>query len=422
MPDAVDDLLLLRLGRGVVPPGTGAPPREDWLRALDLELAAVGHAPSYRLRAALGALDGEALPGLRRWLVETLGRSLGGGRAHEPLFRRFPHDVPAYTEVLWWRKFVGFYLQTADQPCLWCQGQGQTHVLSPCGHVVCDRCFDGSNYSACPVCERAVDRGSPFFRATVPPADAPPRARLRRPFFGDYVQTAEIGDRRFKVARLRRPTRRALLAWVDALPEATLVEDMLRHPSAWVAVGEALHLGEHAARFPRAARAFAAVRGAPHPPTFAARAEQLRAEGDSAALAAHLATHPGELWRRTDDTLRDARDPAPVVDALVAAAPRVPTPLLLTVATGLARRETPWPARVWFPKGAQFRGPVAPDRRPPLPGPVVATVKVARAVAFFPKVVLMSTMRVEKGASASAVASSTSAPVDISAAIAWAAK
>jgi hypothetical protein len=36
--------------------------------------------------------------------------------------------------------------------------------LNPCRHVVCDHCFDGANYSACPVCEHHVDRSSPFFK------------------------------------------------------------------------------------------------------------------------------------------------------------------------------------------------------------------------------------------------------------------
>src|SRR6185437_14041481 len=30
--------------------------------------------------------------------------------------------------------------------------------------VVCDQCWNGGSYSACPVCGRHVDRGSPFFK------------------------------------------------------------------------------------------------------------------------------------------------------------------------------------------------------------------------------------------------------------------
>lgn len=519
-----DDVLLARSGRVVLQPANGSTP--EWmLCALDIELAALGFVLSHRLRAAIGRLGPAGVADVHSWSVEALGRSLGAGVKHEPLFRRFPEDVPSDTADLWWKKFVGFYLQTKDQPCLWCDGRGNTHVLSPCGHAVCDACFDGSNYSACPVCERAVDRSSPFFQLRSPspldrlrkkatanpvplrrlvlagdrdveartlfadlvarpqvmsPADVealntivvsygrtvipwlPPAIPVRENVahvFGALLRTGpatdvlaaaqpwlktatdllrvlaafsgadpslqpvpkrvpadheslarwwgaprriaaegiqglpkaqrdliarypparawaletEIAVRRFRMARMNRSTRRAVLGWLDALPESSLLEDVSRHKAAWVGVGEQLHPGEYADRYPRAARAFRVVRGEEHWAGFASTAETLRG---TAALAEHLATRPGELWRRADDALRDAADPAPLLDALLRTMHAATTPLLITMRSHLARRGAPWPVRVFFPKGAQFLAPSSPDDRPPLPD-TVRTVLLA---------------------------------------------
>src|SRR5262249_40420184 len=62
---------------------------------------------------------------------------------------------------------------------------GTTHVLNPCEHVVCDRCFDGASFSACPVCERHVDRSSPFFLPTPERAAPKEPVRFKRIDLGD---------------------------------------------------------------------------------------------------------------------------------------------------------------------------------------------------------------------------------------------
>lgn len=58
-----------------------------------------------------------------------------------------------------------------------------------------------------------------------------------------------------------RPLRRALLGVLDALPAAGLVEELLRYPTAWKRAAETLHPFERYARHPRAALAFAVLRG-----------------------------------------------------------------------------------------------------------------------------------------------------------------
>ena len=190
----VDTLLVHRLGHLAVRGERGPGVPEAWMQALDVEAAALGFVLGYRVRQSIAGLTPSALTTLTTWLLPTLAAFTGAGQPHQPLFRKFPHDVPKDTSELWWKKVCALYLDSADQPCLWCDGIGHTHVLLPCGHVVCDRCFDGSNYSACPVCERPVDIGRRlFFRPHDPPPSpaGPSPVPLRRiELAGDPVDEA----------------------------------------------------------------------------------------------------------------------------------------------------------------------------------------------------------------------------------------
>lgn len=538
----VRDLLVRRSGRVVLPLGPGGGD-ERLVTAVELELAALGFVASHRLRARLLCLDSGALAEQKRWLCETLAALLGANQQHKPLFRKFPSGVPRDTLRLWVQKVLVHYLQGEEEPCLTCGRVGTTHVLKPCRHVVCDVCFDGSNYSRCPVCEHAVDTRSPFFRpdlvdrslsvkekvtfklldlcedmdaevgrlfgslcaraqamspddvaalATITseygqrvlewtPEKIPVRenrahvfgALLRaqpteavlaaaRPHIGtatdvlrlvavysgadpslqatargatdkegeaarwsprtrEHIQrtretyrryryktavSVQIKSTRFKVAKLSRPLRRALLGLLESLPPDALVEDMLRRPSPWVALGEALHPFEHATRFPNTARAFAVARGstgplvdalaagvASHPSyerdaegrlryvSFNSRTERLIAAGDGPGLGQHLSARPGELARRLDLALRleAASGRSGTAPRFLERVESMSFPTLLTVATGLKRRDAGWPVRVYFPQGAEWKAPSSHDKRralsPVVVGPLVAGVE-----------------------------------------------
>ena len=504
----VRDLLLTRRGVAFIS-SRGAPLSEEHVRALELELAAVGFVLSSRLRARLAVSSLDELVAFRAWALSVLVRHIGGDRKHEPLFRRFPDGVPSDTLELWWTKVLVHFLQAEGQPCLFCRRIGTTHVLNPCRHVVCDRCFDGSNYSACPVCEHHVDRASPFFRPapergvpseqivfklvdlgedmvdearalfaslcerkqalspvdrdalvsilgdyrvevlswlpqTIPvrenvaivfgtlfkecsPSDVLPCAKrfmttatdvlrliavlsgcdgslLRETIFKTVEQleapgrfwgriaellgvaspqprrkTATIPLRvsRFKTAKLSRPFRRALLAVLEGLDPDRLVEDMLRHQSYWVWVGEFLHPHEYASKFPNVARAFQIVRrkapdGTPAPrfQTWYARLEHTVRANDATAMLAVLAERPGELARRLDHALRIAGDDGArerVVGTFIEKLPAFATPVLLTLRGHLPTRAEKAAVRVYWPKGRVARGVSSPDERAVLP-------------------------------------------------------
>jgi hypothetical protein len=519
-PTKVRELLLARRGLVFVD-STGPQLPENTVLAVQLELAELGFVPSSRLQARLARCTLKELVALREWLIARLREQLGD-RKHEPLFRRFPRGVPTDTLALWWRKVLVHFLQAPDRPCLTCQRIGTTHVLSPCRHVVCDRCFDGSNYSACPICEHHVDRSSPFFQASperekpreqptfrlldlgddvhrqaqvlfvslcerkqalspddrnalqslvteyrsrvlewlpesipvrenvalvfgtlvqcLPPDEVlpiaarfmttatdvlrfvavlsgtdgslqretifvkvpRPTANEQRRFWGKIAAMlgaappakgpatikAPLQVNRFKVARLPRALRRTLLALLERIDRDRLIEDMLRHRSHWVWVGEFLHPHEYAERFPRVAEAFLVVRGkapdgtpAPEFHGWYARVEQAVRARDARALVDLLAQRPGELARRLDLALRLAGDDEParehVIATFVAKLPALANPVLLGLRAQLPTRDRPAKVRVYWPKGKVARGISGPENRPVLSPAAIAPVVVA---------------------------------------------
>jgi hypothetical protein len=509
---SVRGLLLTR--RGLVFVSSSGPLLpEPQLQALELELAEVGYVLSSKLRARLRACSLDELVAFRAWALEALLAHVGGDRKHEPLFRSFPEGIPQDTVDLWWRKVLVHFLQAEGQPCLFCGRDGTTHVLNPCRHVVCDRCFDESTYSACPSCEHHVDRSSPFFKEAAPrttplekvvfkrldlgedpkveartlfeklcerkqalsprdrdalavllkeyraqtfdwlprtiplkenvgmvfgtlfqhcpPQDVLPVARrylltatdvlrfiavvsgtdgsllpetiykevqrssgpsrfwgkiaemlgAKQPVEGTRSVRVPLHVRRFKVARLSRALRRTLLDLLEGMDEERLLEDLLRHRSYWVWVGEFLHPHEYAARFSKVARAFQVVRRyapdgtpTPRPRLWNGRLEDAVQGKDPECLLNVLEERPGEFARRLDLALRVAGDAAweKILAAFSRKAGKVSTPVLLTLKALLPTRGAKAAIRVFWPKSRVGRGILDQDRRATLPPAAIA--------------------------------------------------
>ncbi|MEU1312031.1 MXAN_6230/SCO0854 family RING domain-containing protein [Streptomyces cinnamoneus] len=212
------------------------------------------------------------------------------------------------------------------------------------------------------------------------------------------------------VPRLRsvpRALRRELLSVLDGFAVSALVEDLRRHPAAWKRAAEVLHPFEQHARHPRAALAFAALRGtdaaapgalgealrrtaAAHPQavsvrggrfvarTWAGRVEAALRAGDPGAAVALLRQRPGELVRRLDQLLRayGGAEPAPALaGALEHALPRVGSGPLLGAWGALRGRHVPARRRVFFPRGRVTHAYAADDAREPLAEPLAARVR-----------------------------------------------
>ncbi|MDI2128303.1 MXAN_6230/SCO0854 family RING domain-containing protein [Yinghuangia seranimata] len=224
-----------------------------------------------------------------------------------------------------------------------------------------------------------------------------------------------------RLRALPRPLRRELVGVIDGLPFEYVAEDLPRHRQAWLRAAEVLHPFEYARKHPRAAVAFAALRGtrladdafgrslraaaAALPVdvvevdesrgglpavrlvarTFASRVEQALYAGDVDAAVEELAKRPGEFVRRLHQLLRvhqtvgGAGVPETVAAALARTLPRAaPGPLLgalgrLRVSRELGER------RVWFPRGEASRAVGFDDWEPPVPAaasaPVVARIE-----------------------------------------------
>ncbi|MGW1067013.1 MXAN_6230/SCO0854 family RING domain-containing protein [Streptomyces aureus] len=204
---------------------------------------------------------------------------------------------------------------------------------------------------------------------------------------------------------LPRPLRRELLAVLDGFEASSLVEDVLRHPVVWKRAAQILHPYEHHERHPKAALAFAVLRGsdtsatplgeallrtaAEHPEavrvdgsrikpdSWGAHTEQALRERDLPRALGLLAGRPGELLRRLDHLLRlDALEELPegFSDTLRRVLPKAgPGPLLAALGR-LRVRHLPGERRVFFPRGRVTRSFTLDDTRAPLAEAVTEAV------------------------------------------------
>jgi hypothetical protein len=152
-----------------------------------------------------------------------------------------------------------------------------------------------------------------------------------------------------KFGKFRRGERALLLGWIERA--ASRIEDMLRWKCRWIRLGERLHPGEYATRFPETAAAFDVLRNNRPARTFNHRIEQALSKTDIDAALDLLGTRPGELARRLDHLVRIGRNPQAVVDRFAKHVEQVSTPVLLQVLTHFRHRDASESLRVFFPKG-----------------------------------------------------------------------
>ncbi|WP_405788422.1 hypothetical protein OG753_12300 [Streptomyces sp. NBC_00029] len=476
-------------------PRPGDPSTTEGLTALEAELLDRGYALSVPLRSALAWLGPTGLAAAGAQLIRDIDILLGADRTHMPLFRSFPASVPDDTLGLWIDRVLTLLLQWPDQPCVLCATVGSVHPVAPCAHLVCRTCWDGADYTGCPVCHHRIDAADPFIRPSPHPGDVPPGGgplRLlafaadraadsvtalgkllarRTPlspqdkeetrvllahapagldWLPDEIPVREtkalvlgtlLRERRTReavrallpgrlttatdvlrllavwsggeadllepprVRSLPRPLRRELLAVLDGLDPALLVEDVLRHEDLWKRAAEILHPFEQHARHPRAALAFAVLRGTdtagtalgaallataaayPHAvrtdgsrvraATWLARAEEALRGGDPDRALAVLAERPGELVRRLDHLLRlyaaDTLAPR-VAEVLAERLPKAGPGPLLSALGRLRIRHLPGTRRVFFPRGQVAHSFTVPDDRAPLAEAVTRSV------------------------------------------------
>ncbi|NEA30082.1 MXAN_6230/SCO0854 family RING domain-containing protein [Streptomyces sp. SID13031] len=193
MPDLLAAVLLRR--RRLVDASRLTPPVRrsawQWLRrplttqaglaALQADLIQRGLLLSAGLYRHCSGLSPLALAGLGNAMLDLLDQESGADASHVPLFRGFPESVPGNTETFYIDRVFARLLQEPEQPCVLCGEAKTVHPVSPCAHLVCRSCWDGSDFSACPLCLRRIDPDDPFLQPSfdeVPPAGAADRLRL----------------------------------------------------------------------------------------------------------------------------------------------------------------------------------------------------------------------------------------------------
>lgn len=246
MPDALAAVLLRR--RRLVDAARLTPPVRrsawQWLRrplttqaglaALQADLIQRGlllSAGLYRYCAGLSPL---ALAGLGQAVLDLLDQESGADASHMPLFRGFPESVPGNTETFYIDRVFARLLQEPDQPCVLCGEAKTVHPVSPCAHLVCRSCWDGSDLSACPLCLRRIDPDDPFLKPSFDEVAvvAPGRAdRLRlltlAPADGARSTAADLLGRRAPLSAADGADLVVLLAGADPswLPEVIPVRE-----------------------------------------------------------------------------------------------------------------------------------------------------------------------------------------------------
>ncbi|GLF98044.1 MXAN_6230/SCO0854 family RING domain-containing protein [Streptomyces yaizuensis] len=488
--------LLARRGTVYLPTHAGQPTVDTLagVALLDADLLDRGYLMSAELRQAMAALDVTTLTAQGRALLADIDHALGADRPHVPLFRNFPQSTPCDTLAFYTDRVLAVLLQAPEQPCVLCGSDSTVHAISPCAHLICHACFDGSDISACPICHRSIDANDPFLRPQRPrrasgtdrglphrlrvlshggdhtartadaghelttllsrPTALSPQdtdhlsllleARNRRdlswlpetipgretkartlswlladptaydvtlPAAAARINTAtdvlrllavrsggDAGLIAIPFTAVPRPLRRALLSILDNLDTSLVAEDMRRHSKPWKQAAERLHPFEHTNRFPKAALAFAALRGfrltgdtlstrlsntASGIPaataagskvlitSWAAEVEGALTRSDILRALTLLAQRPGELLRRLDHLLRTADDADMVFSALVQAAPRVAPAVLLSALGEIRSRTRKGTERVFFPKGGNAKAHIVADQRAPLTANVV---------------------------------------------------
>lgn len=179
---------------------------------------------------------------------------------------------------------------------------------------------------------------------------------------GDVSLAEKTTFRKFK-----KRERRMLLAMLNNV--GNIEEDMLRYASRWKRLGEILHPGEYASRYPVAFAAFSKIRNNEPIATFNSRVEKAIGEGAYFEAAKILSARPGEFARRLDVLLRnsDTEASSRILDQFEAVAHEVSPSVLLQLRSSLRGRVFNQKGlRAFYPKGNLAKVQVIPETRPAL--------------------------------------------------------
>lgn len=154
-----------------------------------------------------------------------------------------------------------------------------------------------------------------------------------------------------KIKSFKRWQRRFLLSMLSECKN--LEEDMMRHKTQWIRVGERLHPGE--CKYENVKTAFSKIRNNEKIEKFAGKVDKSISEKDYVKTLDLLKTRPGELARKLDYLLRIVENKQEVINAFKEICDGVSSPVLLQVRQHFKNRMEDMKYRVFFPKGSLAR-------------------------------------------------------------------
>lgn len=178
--------------------------------------------------------------------------------------------------------------------------------------------------------------------------------RLCAAMFGGDVSLAKP----LKVGKLSRPMRKALMATlerqlINTQDKDQLVENFFTYREMWVRVGHALHVGEHANKFPMLAGIFKDLRDNNKPVTFNSQVEELISSSKIDEATQLLVTRPGVFARHLNRLLGSSSDifvQSNVLNKFSQTASSVSTPVLLQLHSHFLNQHEKT-VRSFMPKG-----------------------------------------------------------------------
>jgi len=132
---------------------------------------------------------------------------------------------------------------------------------------------------------------------------------------------------RFHLPSLPRRIRRILLQKLEAHPETE--SRLATNPEIWKRIGERLHPGEFQQIFPKAYKAFTAIRRKQPAAHFTALLEKAFQQGDDPQILSLLSSRPGEFARRLDRCLSRCKNSVDVLRAFRLIGARIPSRILI---------------------------------------------------------------------------------------------
>lgn len=177
-----------------------------------------------------------------------------------------------------------------------------------------------------------------------------------------------------KFGNFAKPTRRVLLSTLNAMVNPQ--EDMNRYAGLWKILGEKLHPGQYANRYPKAYEAFSDIRSGNPVQSFASRFEALMEEGNVSDATELAITRPGEFARRLDYMLRVASpdERTHILTSFAAVAPKVATNVLWKMRSHFQKRTEGTANRYFYLKGDLTRIKAIPNEVPVMDTDLVSQV------------------------------------------------